>query len=451
MSGQVDDYDVFETVYVRDAHKVKRARNRVTEVTCFLKLIRRATASSERSFQHQVDILALEFERQSLLSQEYVWPARRISRDSQYTCKHGKTGSAAYLVLDWCQHGTFFSLQSAYEQPLTESVSRTYFHQLIDALAYCHQNRIVHWNLMSESLLLDDRYRLHLADFRGPDKTRKKDSVTPPEAIYGDVQSGAAVDIFCCGFALFTWVFRDSPFERAERTNIHYSKLLEDSPKFWVRKHKNLSVSDSLKSLLASMLAFDPAQRPTISEIKAHPWYKGDLLTPDALERDVKAKIEGSEMRKNAHCGNRANRYTAVGANSVFRAMPESSWSWSSSDVQSSGSGGSQATVPVYTPCPWKFSQLFVMHNPDTIWRCVSEVLKQQLFIEELHVSRPFKMKGEWVTDTGKIAFSVRLLDCTDMKYCIDFSLDGGLSLEFVQCFGEFTSLFAERWTTESL
>jgi len=435
----IDYYEVQDTLYVRDGLKVKRAKNRQTGSNCLLKLVRRSHFDSDRLFRHHADLLVSEFERQSQLAPEFVWPARRISREAQYTCKHGKTCAAAYLELDWCEKGTFFSLQAAFQKPLDEVLARTYFHQLVEALAYCHQQRVIHWNLMSESLLLDDSFRLHLADFRGPEKMHRKDAETPPEALYGEVQSGAAVDVFCLGYVLFSWVFFEPPFSRAERTNLHYSKLIEDNQKFWSRGHKDLNVSATLKGLLASLLAFDPTQRPTISEIKSHPWYQDKLLSSEDLLTTVQSRFQAAQLKQTKSVP-KANRFTIATGN-LYRDLPDSSCSWSGSE----GSLNSYAALPCYHSSGWKFSQLFISLSPELLWSSAQAVLRNQLYVVDLQ-TQSFKLKAEQVTDTSKIAFTLHLLDCGEGRYCLDFTQEAGLSFDFLQFFTDFARLAEESW-----
>ncbi len=46
-----------------------------------------------------------------------------------------------------------------------EAIARTYFHQLINGLAYCHSQGVAHRDLKPENLLMDGQFQLKLADF----------------------------------------------------------------------------------------------------------------------------------------------------------------------------------------------------------------------------------------------------------------------------------------------
>lgn len=42
-------------------------------------------------------------------------------------------------------------------------------------------------------------------------------------------------------------------------------------------------ISEDLKDLIQSMLQLDPSHRPSISEILAHPWMKGEIPTNEEI------------------------------------------------------------------------------------------------------------------------------------------------------------------------
>lgn len=48
---------------------------------------------------------------------------------------------------------------------ISEPEARFFFHQLIDALEYMHENGYFHRDIKPENLLLDDNFNLKIADF----------------------------------------------------------------------------------------------------------------------------------------------------------------------------------------------------------------------------------------------------------------------------------------------
>lgn len=44
--------------------------------------------------------------------------------------------------------------------------------------------------------------------------------------------------------------------------------------------------SESFKSLVSSMITANPVDRPSLSEIKAHEWYQGNMPTYEEIKED---------------------------------------------------------------------------------------------------------------------------------------------------------------------
>jgi serine/threonine protein kinase len=91
--------------------------------------------------------------------------------------------------------------------------------------------------------------------------------------------NGASVDLFATGIILFIMFTQHPPFTRAEPSDPFYRLLCANrADLFWKAHSKNKPngadfFSEDFKNLMTSMLAYDPAQRPTMEDIRAHPWY----------------------------------------------------------------------------------------------------------------------------------------------------------------------------------
>eukprot|EP00253_Pinus_taeda_P027211 PITA_27211 len=69
-----------------------------------------------------------------------------------------------YLVMEYVTGGDL-SDKIAYLQKITEEEARKYFHQLIDAVDYCHGRNVYHRDLKPQNLLLDGKANLKVSDF----------------------------------------------------------------------------------------------------------------------------------------------------------------------------------------------------------------------------------------------------------------------------------------------
>jgi serine/threonine protein kinase len=92
---------------------------------------------------------------------------------------------------------------------LTQAQVKMYTYQILDAIQYCHSNRIMHRDLKPQNLLIDNKGVLKIADFglaRAfglPIKTYTHEVVTlwyrAPEILLGQKQYGLGVDTWSIG------------------------------------------------------------------------------------------------------------------------------------------------------------------------------------------------------------------------------------------------------------
>jgi len=102
-----------------------------------------------------------------------------------------------------------------------------------------------------------------------------------PELLLGLGYSGHAVDLFASGIILFVMYTGTPAFSLAVPSDPHYKKMCTNKHKvFWGAHSRGKPggtkfFSDAFKDLMNSMMAFDPKQRLSLEDIKAHSWYNG--------------------------------------------------------------------------------------------------------------------------------------------------------------------------------
>jgi len=74
-----------------------------------------------------------------------------------------------------------------------------------------------------------------------------------------------------------------APFQQATKIDFHYKYFCNNQhEKFWKifqRKQKKDYFSDDFKNLINALFAFNPSERPSMAELKAHPWYNKPCAT----------------------------------------------------------------------------------------------------------------------------------------------------------------------------
>jgi len=172
---------------------------------------------------------------------------------------------------------------------------------LIEGLDYVHQKGLTHRDLKPENVLYDSNFNLKIADFgfaapiagrdgSGLCKTKLgTESYMAPEIHMRKPYSGASVDLFASGIILFIMFTQHPPFTKADPSDPFYRLLCANRPDlFWKAHSKNKPngadfFPEDFKNLITAMLQFDPSQRLTMAEVKAHPWYNGPVATLDEI------------------------------------------------------------------------------------------------------------------------------------------------------------------------
>lgn len=166
----------------------------------------------------------------------------------------------------------------------SEDVVKPIFRKVFQAVAQLHSQHIYHGDLKLENIILDDENEVKLVDFGFSNYTRCETSFEPllhtdyvgtvqyaaPEILRNIPYDGAQSDMWSLGISLFTMLTAKFPFPGC--TSSAVLRHLK-SPTYLQTMFATKDLSDSAKSLLASLLQVDPSQRMTIEEALNHPWF----------------------------------------------------------------------------------------------------------------------------------------------------------------------------------
>ncbi|XP_027116398.1 CBL-interacting serine/threonine-protein kinase 7 [Coffea arabica] len=187
------------------------------------------------------------------------------------------TKTKIYLVMELAPGGELFSkLQQ--RGKFSESTARNYFHQLISALHFCHQNGVAHRDIKPQNMLLDQHGNLKISDFglsALPEQLKNgmlhtacgTPAYTAPEVLYRKGYDGFKADAWSCGVLLYAFLVGSLPFDDSNLPQMHRAihRRVFDFPE-WVSK--------PAKSIIYRLLDPNPTTRLGIEELLKHSWFK---------------------------------------------------------------------------------------------------------------------------------------------------------------------------------
>mmetsp|Transcript_17550 Transcript_17550/g.35126 ORF Transcript_17550/g.35126 Transcript_17550/m.35126 type:complete len:500 (-) Transcript_17550:248-1747(-) len=213
------------------------------------------------------------------------------------------TPTDIYVVMEYVSGGELFDYIVA-KGRLSEDEARRFFQQIIAGVEYCHKYMVVHRDLKPENLLLDASFNVKIADFGLSNMMKdgaflKTSCGSPnyaaPEVISGQLYAGSEVDMWSCGVILYALLCGNLPFDDENIANL-FKKIkggVYTMPGY---------LSEGCRDLIPRMLVVDPLQRITVSQLRAHAWFRtnlpGYLASPaevlrKAPEEDAKDSGEG--------------------------------------------------------------------------------------------------------------------------------------------------------------
>jgi len=218
-----------------------------------------------------------------------------------------------YIVLEMAENGELFDFLYFPRKGFGEEFGRYLFKELINGIEACHQAGVVHRDLKTENIMLSDTWGLKIADFgyatllAGKTNSGKLStylgtlSYAAPEMLAKQPYLGSCADIFSCGIILFVLVTGKLPYGKAVGHDSYYRNFVNnDYEGFWKMIGPKIQpVSEEFKSLISLLLSNDPAQRPSINEIKSHPWFTANCISSEEMNKELeKRKVVVSQQRK---------------------------------------------------------------------------------------------------------------------------------------------------------
>ncbi|KAL1265551.1 hypothetical protein QQF64_003578 [Cirrhinus molitorella] len=217
-----------------------------------------------------------------------------------------ETETEIFLILELVTGGELFDriVERGY---YSERDAAHVIKQILEAVAYLHENGVVHRDLKPENLLYADLSidaPLKIADF-GLSKiideqvTMKTVCGTPgycaPEILRGNAY-GPEVDMWSVGVILYILLCGFEPFFDPRGDQYMYSRILNCDYEFvspWWDE-----VSLNAKDLVSKLIVLDPHKRLTVKQALEHPWVLGKAARFSHMDTTQRKLQEFNARRK---------------------------------------------------------------------------------------------------------------------------------------------------------
>jgi len=199
-----------------------------------------------------------------------------------------ETDKTLYLVMEYASGGEVFDYLVAHGR-MKEKEARQKFRQIVSAVEYCHQKKIIHRDLKAENLLLDADMNMKLADFGFSNEYTvgtKLDTFcgsppyAAPELFQGKKYDGPEVDVWSLGVILYTLVSGSLPFDGQNLKELRERVL---RGKYRIPFY----MSTDCENLLKKFLVLSPMKRHSLEAVMNDRWMnigyeEDDKLKPQA-------------------------------------------------------------------------------------------------------------------------------------------------------------------------
>ncbi|KAG7546034.1 Protein kinase domain, partial [Arabidopsis suecica] len=199
---------------------------------------------------------------------------------------YGNDGLVYNILMEYVSGGSLHDLIKNSGGKLPEPEIRSYTRQILNGLVYLHERGIVHCDLKSQNVLVEENGVLKIADMGCAKSVATSEfSGTPafmaPEVARGEEQRFPA-DVWALGCTVIEMMTGSSPWPELNDVVAAMYKIgfSGESPEIpgWI--------TDKAKDFLKNCLKEDPKQRWTVEELLKHPFLDDDeeSQTSDCLK-----------------------------------------------------------------------------------------------------------------------------------------------------------------------
>ena len=208
-----------------------------------------------------------------------------------------QTPNNIYMALEYCPYSDMSKLIKN-NQPIAEQDARFYIAETLLAIEYLHSLDIIYRDLKPQNILIDEYRHIKLGDFGlARANTNKSNPATTfcgspgylaPEII-NDSGVWKPVDIYSLGICLFELIVGRLPFQESNVLKL-YKQISTGKINF--PNH----VTSNARSLIFAMTNKNTDKRPSIIEIKQHPFFES-INWKSLYQREVDPPLRVNDFK----------------------------------------------------------------------------------------------------------------------------------------------------------
>jgi serine/threonine protein kinase len=197
------------------------------------------------------------------------------------------------LVMEFCEQGDLFNRLTRCG-PLAPPTVRKFAYHLLKALQCLHEKGVAHRDLKPENILISSAESVKLADFglavsmSRASMMRARCGSLPymaPEVIADTPYDGLQADIWSFGILLFVMTLNQLPWDSTDEESM-CSEIIKGE--FSVPLDLLMDVGKVIQMCTKA----NPAERPTVAELLALPWFE-----EEAAAYDWMCRVNGIELK----------------------------------------------------------------------------------------------------------------------------------------------------------
>ena len=205
------------------------------------------------------------------------------------------------LSMEYCNYGDLNNfIKNILKKPcLSETIICFISSKILDAIFHLHKNKIIHFDINPQNILVDDYLNFFLADFsvslsyKSMDKYIKLNTVGTsyyicPESLNEKrikVEDASKVDIYSFGVLLYYLAFEDYPYNLGKVKDKEYSQMAKNIQENELQFPKNINHSKMFLNFISKCLDKDINKRYNIYDALRDPWVKANKYILDEQEK----------------------------------------------------------------------------------------------------------------------------------------------------------------------